>query len=100
MAWRFVRQPNGLFAIFSEVVDDFTVYDMTPDEMAEYLIEYRRDAPGCEKWTDEDIAAKVGRAIVSSGLERWDECIRVIRDVHGEDKAAGRVDEIGRKRTD
>jgi hypothetical protein len=35
MAWRLDRQPNGLLARFSEVVDDFTDYDMTDREAIE-----------------------------------------------------------------
>ena len=37
MAWRIVVQPNGKYAKFSDVVDNFTDYDMTKDEVFELL---------------------------------------------------------------
>ena len=33
MAWRIVKQPNGLYARFSDVVDNFTHYDMSENEV-------------------------------------------------------------------
>lgn len=36
-----LKQPNGLIAFFSSVVDDFTVWDATPEEAL---------AHGVEKW--------------------------------------------------
>jgi hypothetical protein len=35
MAWRIVKQPDGLYSRFSEVVDDFTHRDMTKLEAYE-----------------------------------------------------------------
>lgn len=32
MGWRMVRQPNGKLARFSDVVDDFTDFDLTAEE--------------------------------------------------------------------
>lgn len=39
MAWRFVKQPNGMLARFSDVVEDFTHYNMTPEEAIELCVE-------------------------------------------------------------
>lgn len=36
MAWRFCQQPNGLYARFSEVVDDFTDFDLTREKALAY----------------------------------------------------------------
>ena len=44
MAWRIVVQPNGKYAKFSDVVDNFTDYDMTKDEVFELC----RDAAGVD----------------------------------------------------
>jgi hypothetical protein len=37
MAWRIVKQPNGLLARFSDVVDNFTAVDMTKQEAIEWV---------------------------------------------------------------
>jgi hypothetical protein len=92
MGWRFVKQPNGLLALFSEVVDSFTVLDMTPAEAAD-------EAEG-KGMTRAAAWAKVGRGIDDvdprtegrvqggEGLNRWRECLEIIREVHGEKEAA------------
>ena len=74
MGWRIVQQPNGLYARFSEVVDDFTDYDMTPAEAEECCLEYvgRREAK-----------ATVQRGI-DAGPARFTQAINTIRTVHGE----------------
>jgi hypothetical protein len=35
MAWRIVKQPNGLYARFSDIVDNFTHYNMDRNEAIE-----------------------------------------------------------------
>lgn len=35
MAWRLVKNPKGLWNIFSTVVDDFVYYDCTDEEIVE-----------------------------------------------------------------
>lgn len=32
MAWQIVKQPNGMYAQFCEIAQDFTVYGMTREE--------------------------------------------------------------------
>ena len=75
MAWRIVKQPNGLLARFSEVVDNFTHANLTVAEAMELCVE------------DMSVAAatqKVQRGIDSDS--RWTEAIGIIRRVHGEDE--------------
>lgn len=79
MGWRFVRQPNGLFARFSEVVDDFTDYNLTVGEAAELAAAESEYSVG---------KTKVLRAVDSPGLERWDEAIAIIERVHWDDALA------------
>lgn len=38
MAWRIVKQPNGLFASFSDIVDHFTYTDMTQELLCRALL--------------------------------------------------------------
>lgn len=82
MGWRFVRQPNGLLARFSEIVDDFTHYDLTPAEALEVARDKMSD--GAE--------AKVGRADEHS----FAECIETITHVHGAAVATERIDMLSR----
>lgn len=79
MAWRIVKQPNGLLARFSDVVDHFTDVDMTIDEAIDVC---------AEKMGRQDAALKVQRGIDDPG--RWADAIESIRVVHGDD-AADRV---------
>ena len=84
MAWRIVKQPNGLLARFSDVVDHFTHIDMTEAEALEVCIDN-----GCSS----DLAqtkvlsglqdVKPWTVTPGSGLERWEHCLGRIETVHG-----------------
>ena len=83
MAWRLVVQPNGLYARYSDVVDDFTDYDMTRDEAFTLC----RDAGGV------DVANyKLGTA--DAAADRFRESISLIRAVHGAATAMERRAEL------
>lgn len=74
MAWRIVKQPDGLYARFSDVVEDFTHTDMTREEAITL----------CTSHMSETMAkAKVDRADLHP--ERWEECERTIQSRHGDD---------------
>jgi hypothetical protein len=80
MAWRVVKQPSGRYAIFSEVVDNFTLIDATRDEMVREC---------CQKGMGViEAIEKVDRAFKDQAVRRngsrWSEAIDIIRDVHGE----------------
>ena len=85
MGWLIARQPNGLFARFSGIVDHFTHLDLTEDEALEVCAEY-----GCSQG---EARAKVDAGIrdlkpwtvtPGGGLERWEHCLGVIERVHGD----------------
>lgn len=44
MAKRLVQQPNGLYAVFSTVVDEFVVEDATMEEVIEFGAEYAAES--------------------------------------------------------
>lgn len=73
MAWRIVRQPDGLYARFSEVVDDFTDVGMTRDEAYE-LCRESLGISGSE--------SKIQMADDNPG--RYKECLEIIQSVHAE----------------
>lgn len=75
MTWRFIEQPNGKLARFSERVNGITEYDMSDEEalrtaMQDYHLS-RECAQKNVQW------ARVGR-------KRWEEAIAIIRRVHGD----------------
>lgn len=71
MAWRIVRQPNGKLARFSEVVDDFTHYDMSEAEAMELC---------------ENLGAPPSRKVRAAmeNPKRFERELETIREVHGE----------------
>lgn len=99
MGWRIVRQPNGKLARFSEVVDDFTHYDMTAEEAFDVCLEEMGRA---------EAIMKVSKGIADSptwkcpdsghadGLDRWRDAIDTIRFVHGEERARERERELSK----
>lgn len=92
MAWRIVKQPNGLFARWTDICDAFTHANMTEQQVIEF---------GMEGWftqgesmSEQEIRGKLERAIADhkwhvaspievaktipgdgDGLTRWRNCI-------------------------
>lgn len=87
MGWRLVRQPNGLLARFSEVVDDFTAYDMTYAEAVEECKQHpgigQREAEGkiYRAFTDKPVR------VHSKHTNRFSEALAFIRAIHGDERA-------------
>lgn len=92
MGWRIVRQPNGLLARFSSIVDHFTHVNLTETEAFEVC----RDE-GCSVDLAKDKVSagvqdfKPWTRTPGTGLERWEDCLDTIRMVHGEEEAQGVV---------
>jgi hypothetical protein len=87
MGWRIVVQPDGKYARFGDIVDDFTHMNMAREE----AIEVCRTYPGMGAAEAEE---KVGRAEAEPG--RWTEAIKTIRIIHGDAVAAARMREVAR----
>ena len=92
MAWRIVKQPNGLLARFSDIVDDFTHMNMTEAEALEVCREYlgileaqKKVLAGVEDWKPWTNGVK------GSGLDRWNDSIKTISNIHGKDAAEQRL---------
>jgi len=66
MAWRIIKQPNGKFARFSEIVDAFTDFDMTEDE----ALQLCTDLAGKFVAEQKIVQAKLN-------LDRWDEAVEL-----------------------
>ncbi len=89
MGWRFVTQPNGLLARFSEVVDDFTHYDLSWEEAISICTDDH-------KMYFEHAEIKVNRA--AENPARFTEAIVSILHVHGLRCARQRWRDLGPKR--
>lgn len=76
MPSRIVRQPNGLYAVFSTVVDNFTFYGMTYEEAAQQI----------------GSAARVMQA--DNEPERFKESMETIALVHGIKAAESMQEEL------
>jgi hypothetical protein len=89
MGWRIVKQPNGLLARFSDVVDHFTHLNLGEDDALTVCMEY-----GCSR---HEAQAKVDAGIrdlkpwtvtPGNGLERWGHCLGAVERVHGQDEVS------------
>jgi len=85
MAWRFVRQPSGKLARFSDVVDNFTHYNLTKKQaikvaqesnlsLDEATVKVQAGVDDIKPWTT---TTKGG------GLSRWNDSLETIERVHG-----------------
>jgi hypothetical protein len=107
MAWRLVIQPNGLFARFSTVVDDFTHYDMDEAEVLRTAFAEwdcgeetaRRKIDSAKREADPYKHEGYWSAEAPSRppLSRFRECISIVRDVHGLEAAKEREREMSAK---
>lgn len=82
MGNRAVKQPNGLYARFSEMVDDFTHVNCTRETLWEYY--------GGER-DIEHANGKMDRADNEPG--RFDEAMKIIEAIHGKDHATETLSE-------
>ena len=84
MGTQIVKQPNGKYALWSSVVDDFTLLDADASDIIDSLVDDFRTRT----------VANVNRVIAE--LERggnpylqftksFDECLAIIKELHGND---------------
>jgi hypothetical protein len=85
MAWRIVKQPNDKLARFSDIVDDFTDFNMTKNEAVKMCCTvHNMSVRAAEE--------KVRRGINDS--KRWADEIETIAVVHGENVAKERTQQL------
>lgn len=84
MGWMIVKQPNGKFSRFSEVVDDFTIMNMTEEEAIEECREYTgREVAYTKVKAGIEDHVPMRHGIKGSGLDRWNYCLQEIYRCHG-----------------
>ena len=84
MAHQIVKQPNGLYAIWSTVVDSIVLIDATPDEIIGdwTASERERIMVSVHKTVS---ALKNGEKPYYQFTKSFEDCIRVIRYQHADD---------------
>lgn len=84
MAWRIVKQPNGLLARFSDVSDGFTHMQMTHEQALEVCREHMSESEAQNKVkaaVEDHIPWTVG--VKGTGTSRWEDALDTIKAVHG-----------------
>lgn len=91
-------QPNGKFANFSSIVDDFTLWDFNEDELRDYLVgqhgKVQSDAidRSIEK-AKEDALSWISEEPREDGLGRWFGALQTILVLHGKKRFDAAVKE-------
>ena len=81
MGQQIVKQPDGRYAIFSSVVDDFIVIDATPRELIDYWVGCERERL-TKKVTETCAALDRGERPYAQFTMNWDEANEHIAEVH------------------
>lgn len=98
MAHQIVKQPNGMYCIFSTVVDSVIVYNATEEQLINYYIEKEK----------KEITERVAKVIkqIEAGEKPYaqftmtfDEMMETIKVIHGEDKVKNIFFDISKSRT-
>ena len=84
MAWRIVKQPNGRYARFSDMANNFTNNNHSWDDIFPICVATSGSATATKKMraADEDWLDNIG-LIRGNGLERWKAALETIKRVHG-----------------
>ena len=80
-----IKQPNGLYALFSSNVDNFTVYDATPEEIINIWLE-EKTIEVTDKVTSIVEALKRNEKPYYQFTLSFDEALATIKKVHGDDE--------------
>lgn len=86
----FLRQPNGKLARFSTFIDDFTEFDMTPEEAESVVLEERieeakREAKEAVQRALDDVPPRM-HGVKGTGLQRWQTALETVEAIHGKKK--------------
>lgn len=92
MGFQIIKQPDGLYAIFSSITDTFHLYDATPQDVEDYFVEIATEQTKREvaRIMNAVVAGMPRRAYAQFALT-WEEALELDREHGGEvwaDKAA------------
>ena len=85
-----VKQPNGYYARFSSIVDNFTHINLTKEEAFDLCQDNvgRNEAKNKIQRADSDANPRSHQPRQGNGLQRWNECLERILMQHGEEEKA------------
>ena len=84
MGTQIVKQPNGKYALWSSIVDDFTLLDADANDIIESFVDdFRRR---CTADVNRVIAElERGGSPYHQFTKSFDDCLAIIKEVHGND---------------
>lgn len=83
MGQQIIKQPNGKYAVFSSVVDGFTVFNATPDELIELWVKNERKSL-TRRITETIAQLDRGEKPYSQFTLTWEEALAEHERNHGE----------------
>ena len=84
MAWRIDKQPDGRFARFSDIVDNFTHLNMSEEEARDTCLVYCGWRAAIRKVKNAVDDIKPWTNIPGCGTDRWDYDIDKVMNIHGQ----------------
>lgn len=88
MGHQIIKQLNGLFCVYSTIVDDVVMYDATPTEIIEYRINEAKER--IFKEVNEIIESlESGKKPYYADTMDYDEMCQSIKEQHGKDYSNG-----------
>jgi hypothetical protein len=81
-----IKQPNGKYCIFSSIVDNFTHYDMSEDDIIELWSDTERRNVA-KKVKDKITMLENGEKPYYQFTQTYEESILLIKEIHGTEEA-------------
>lgn len=83
MSWQIIKQPNGKYALWSSVVDNFVMYDATEQDIIDEFVDRERER--VQRNVQEILdKIKAGEKAYYQFTMSFDEAIETIRERHGD----------------
>ncbi len=80
-----VKQPDGRYAAFSTIVDNFTAADQSREEARDFWMHEAGDSTAGTKMANADTEARSSVSDSQAPLSRWCGCLRTVLLVHGQE---------------
>lgn len=91
MGSQIIKQPNGKYAVFSSIVDDFMFYDATPEDVIGYFVE--QEAKSIKNLVTLIIDGLTkGEKPYHQFTMTWPEALDWAKQVHGDKWKAPKID--------
>jgi len=92
MGRHIIKQPNGLYAIWSTIVDNFIMTDATPEEYVDFRIEEETQRI---KKDLKEIFEKIEKGErYHHTVYQWEEALKVLEEIHGKEEVNKLLEEV------